>query len=46
MKVNGKRIIVTGAGGGIGREITLQLLSKGAYVAALDINEQGLNIIV
>ncbi len=44
MKVNGKRIIVTGAGGGIGREITLQLLSKGAYVAALDINEQGLNI--
>jgi short-subunit dehydrogenase len=43
MKVKDKRIIVTGAGSGIGRELTLQLLSKGAYVAALDINEQELN---
>lgn len=42
MKVRGKRIIVTGAGGGIGRELVLQLLSKGAYVAAIDINEQEL----
>jgi short-subunit dehydrogenase len=44
MKVNEKRIIVTGAGGGMGREIVLQLIAKGAYVAALDINEQELNI--
>lgn len=43
MKANDKRIIVTGAGGGIGKELTLQLLSKGAYVAALDINEKTLN---
>ena len=40
MKVNEKRIIVTGAGAGIGRELAIQLLAKGAYVAALDINEQ------
>jgi short-subunit dehydrogenase len=39
MKVNEKRIIVTGAGGGIGRELTLQLLEKGAYVIGVDINE-------
>lgn len=42
MKVKDKRIIVTGAGGGIGKELALQLLSKGAYVAALDINEHNL----
>jgi short-subunit dehydrogenase len=42
MKVKNKKIIVTGAGGGIGRELVLQLLSKGAYIAALDINEQNL----
>ncbi len=44
MKVNGKRIIVTGAGGGMGRELALQLLAKGAYVAALDISEKGLEV--
>ncbi len=44
MKVENKKIIVTGAGSGIGRELTLQLLSKGAYVAALDINGQELEI--
>lgn len=43
MKVKGKRIIVTGAGSGIGKAVTLELLSKGAYVAALDINEKSLN---
>lgn len=42
MKVNEKRIIVTGAGGGIGRELALELLARGAYVAALDINRQNL----
>ena len=42
MKVKGKRIIVTGAGSGIGRELTLQLIHKGAFVIALDINEQNL----
>ncbi len=42
MKVYGKKIIVTGAGAGIGRELTLQLLHMGATVAGLDINEKGL----
>ena len=45
MKVQGKKIIVTGAGGGIGKELTLQLLAKGADVAALDINEKTLQIL-
>ena len=44
MEFKDKKVIVTGAGGGIGRELVLQLLSKGAYVAALDINEKELNI--
>ncbi len=38
MKVSQKVIVVTGAGNGIGREITLLLLEKGARVAAVDIN--------
>lgn len=42
MKVKDKRIIVTGAGGGIGKELALELLSRGSYVAAVDISEQGL----
>lgn len=42
MKVRDKKIIVTGAGAGIGREISLQLLAKGAYVIGLDINEDKL----
>lgn len=42
MLANGKTIAVTGGGNGIGRELTLQLLQKGARVAALDISEAGL----
>lgn len=38
MQVKNKKIIVIGAGSGIGRELTLQLLEKGAHVIALDIN--------
>lgn len=45
MKSKDKKIIVTGAGGGIGKELTLQLLEKGAFVAALDINEKNLQIL-
>lgn len=42
MKVQNKVIVVTGGGNGMGREITLNLLSKGASVAAIDINETAL----
>ena len=39
MKVQGKVIVVTGAGNGMGRDVTLQLLKAGASVAAVDLNE-------
>lgn len=39
---NNKNIIVTGAGNGMGRALALLLVSKGAKVAAIDINESGL----
>jgi len=42
MKVRDKVIVVTGAGGGVGRELVLNLLSKGAKVAAIDINKERL----
>lgn len=42
MQLATKTFIVTGAGSGIGRELALQLLDKGANVAAVDINPTGL----
>ncbi len=42
MKVQNKVLVVTGGGNGIGRELALNLLSKGARVAAVDINEAAL----
>lgn len=43
MKVNGKVVVVTGGGNGIGRELVLELLKRGAQVAAFDVSEQGLS---
>lgn len=42
MKVQNKVIVVTGGGNGMGRELTLNLLAKGAKVFAIDINEAAL----
>lgn len=43
MNLQNKIIVVTGAGGGIGRELTLQLLKKKARVAGVDLNANGLS---
>lgn len=43
MKVQDKVFVVTGAGSGMGRELVLQLIAKGAHVAAVDLNEKSLN---
>lgn len=45
MKVHNKIVVVTGAGGGIGGELVLKLLSRGAKVAAIDFRQESLNII-
>ncbi|WP_238882898.1 SDR family oxidoreductase [Clostridium sp. YIM B02551] len=42
MKVLNKNIVVTGGGNGVGRELTLNLLSKGARVVAVDVNDAAL----
>lgn len=42
MKVQGKVIVVTGAGNGMGRQLTLELVSRGASVAAVDMREESL----
>ncbi len=42
MKVQGKVIVVTGGGSGMGRELVFNLLNKGAKVFAVDINEKTL----
>ena len=42
MNVKNKTIVVTGGGNGMGRELVLNLLSRGAKVAAVDISESAL----
>lgn len=42
MKVKAKTIVVTGAGSGIGRELSLQLISKSANIIGIDLNQNTL----
>lgn len=43
MKVEGKVWVVTGAGSGMGRELALLLLEKGASVALVDVDREGMD---
>lgn len=43
MQIKDKVFVVTGGGNGIGRQVALGLLSQGARVALVDLNEDGLN---
>lgn len=42
MQISGKVFAVTGGGNGIGREVVLGLVAKGARVAAIDLSDDGL----
>ena len=42
MKLNGKTLVITGAGGGVGRELVQKVLDRGGRVAAVDIDENAL----
>lgn len=43
MKVHGKVVVVTGGGNGIGRQVVMELLSRKARVAAVDIRQESLD---
>lgn len=43
MRVAGKVLVVTGAGSGMGREVALEVLRRGARVAAVDLNPTSLD---
>lgn len=43
MNISNKIFVVTGAGGGIGSELVLGLLARGAHVAAVDLKQENLD---
>jgi NAD(P)-dependent dehydrogenase (short-subunit alcohol dehydrogenase family) len=43
MDIAGKVVVVTGGGNGIGQQVVLELLRRGARVAAVDIREESLS---
>lgn len=42
MQITGRVFVVTGAGNGMGREVALELVRRGATVAAVDLSEEAL----
>lgn len=44
-RLEGRRVVVTGAGNGIGREISLRLAAEGARVVLADIDEDAVNAV-
>ena len=42
MEVSNKTLVVTGAGGGVGRELVKELVARNVKVAAIDVNEKAL----
>ena len=43
MRASGKVLVVTGGGNGIGQQVVLELLRRGARVAAVDLSQEGLD---
>lgn len=42
MQIRDKVFVVTGGGNGMGRQVALELMRRGAHVAAVDLNKDGL----
>jgi len=42
MRIKNKVVVITGAGNGMGREMTLEAINRGAKVFGIDINEENL----